>query len=169
MRKSTLDPSDRHLLDLVQRDALRTTDALADLAGISPSSVQRRLKRLRDEGVITAHTAVVDPASVGQAMTFVVGIEIEQKRPDLYANLKRWLADHDAVQQAYNVTGSSDFILVVTAATLEDYDSLMGRMVARNPNIRKYVTSVVLQTFKRTLFTPAGGSGDEDNGCREAS
>jgi Lrp/AsnC family transcriptional regulator, leucine-responsive regulatory protein len=96
----------------------------------------------------------VHPGKAGQHMTFIVGIEIEQKRPDLYENLRHWLASADGVQQAYNVTGASDFMIIATAPTLDDFDSLMNRMMAENPNIRKYITSVVLQTYKRTLFVP---------------
>ena len=149
-----MDEFDRKLLDAVQRDAGRTTEELAAALGSSSSSVQRRLKRLRQDGVIVGHIAIVEPRRVGQGLTFVTGIEIEQKRPDLYGNLQRWVLANDAVQQAYNVTGASDFVLVIAASSLEAYDELMNRMMADNPNIKKYVTSVVLQTFKRSLYTP---------------
>lgn len=153
-----MDEFDRKLLDAVQRDASRTTEELAAALGSSPSSVQRRLKRLRQDGVIVGQIAVVQPQRVGHRLTFVTGIEIEQKRPDLYGNLQRWVLANDAVQQAYNVTGASDFVLIVAAPSLEAYDEVMNRMMADNPNIKKYVTSVVLQTFKRSLYTPVGAA-----------
>jgi len=159
-----MDDLDRRLLDAVQRDATRTTDELAEFLGSSPSSVQRRLKRLRKEGVIIAQSAIVQPRRVGQAMTFVVGIEIEQKRPDLYANLQNWILANDAVQQAYNVTGAWDFVLIITAASHEGYEDLMNRMMADNSNIKKYITSVVLQTFKRTLFVPVNAPVETTQG-----
>lgn len=149
-----MDIFDRKLLEAVQRDDSRTNEQLAELVGISPSSIQRRLKHLEKTGVILGRTVVVHPGKAGQHMTFIVGIEIEQKRPDLYENLRHWLASADGVQQAYNVTGASDFMIIATAPTLDDFDSLMNRMMAENPNIRKYITSVVLQTYKRTLFVP---------------
>lgn len=55
-------------------------------------------------------------------------------------------------------TDASDFVVIVSAASLEDDHELMDRMMADNPNVRKYVSSVVLQTFKRALFTPLAAS-----------
>ena len=149
-----MDLADKKLLHAIQHDATRTTDELAELLGMSSSSVQRRLKHLRDRGVIQTQVAIVDPRKVGQALTLVVGLEIEQKRPDLYGQLMQWFASNSAIQQAYNVTGATDFVLIVSAPSLEAYDALMNRMMADNSNVKKYITSVVLQTFKRTLFTP---------------
>lgn len=150
-----MDVVDRKLLEAVQRDAWLTIDQLADRVGASPSAVQRRLSRLKADRVIRDVRAIVDAKRVGRPLTFVVGLEIERKRNDLYGRLQQWIAAEDSIQQAYNVTGSFDFILVVTAATLETYDSMMARMIADNPNVRKFTTSVVLQTFKQDTFVPA--------------
>lgn len=149
-----MDAIDRKLLEAVQRDAWLTIEQLAERAGASPSAVQRRLSRLKSSRVIRHVRAIVDAKQVGRPLTFVVGLEIERKRSDLYGRLQQWIASEDSIQQAYNVTGASDFILVVTAATLESYDAMMARMIADNPNVRKFTTSVVLQTFKQDTFVP---------------
>jgi DNA-binding Lrp family transcriptional regulator len=149
-----MDSIDLRLLDLVQRDATLTNEKLGERVGASASAVHRRLGKLRRAGVIRAVVAVVDQAAVGSPLSFVVGLEIERKQPDLYDRLQRWLLSEDAVQQAYNVTGSSDFVIVVTAATVEGYDALMDRLLAANPNVKKYSTNVVLRSFKKCLFVP---------------
>lgn len=149
-----MDSIDLRLLDRVQRDATLTNEKLGERVGASASAVHRRLGKLRRAGVIRAVVAVVDQAAVGSPLSFVVGLEIERKQPDLYDRLQRWLLSEDAVQQAYNVTGSSDFVIVVTAATVEGYDALMDRLLAANPNVKKYSTNVVLRSFKKCLFVP---------------
>ncbi len=58
------------------------------------------------------------------------------------------------MQQAYYVTGGADFTLVVTAPDTETYDALMSRMVADNPNVRRFTTNVVLGIVKRGLAMP---------------
>jgi DNA-binding Lrp family transcriptional regulator len=96
----------------------------------------------------------VNAAAVASALTFVVGLEIERKRPDLYGSFQRWILAQEAIQQAYNVTGEFDFTIVVIAPSLEAYDSLMGEMIEANPNIRKYTTMVVLQVLKQDTRVP---------------
>lgn len=149
-----MDTIDRKLLIALQNDAAVTQEQLAFLAGASLSSVQRRIRRLRETGLIAGIRAELDPASAGFPHLFVVGLEIERKNPALYSKLKAWIRAEDAIQQAYNVTGSSDFILVIAEESLESYDALMSMLVEANPNVRKFETHVVLQTFKRGLKLP---------------
>jgi DNA-binding Lrp family transcriptional regulator len=103
---------------------------------------------------VTADISIVDPLVLGQSLSFVVGLVIDRKQSDLYAALRNWVDSTDQVQQAYNVTGEMDFILIVTAPTIDAYDALMDRLIKQNPNVKKYVTSAILQTYKRSLFTP---------------
>lgn len=149
-----LDRFDRQLLNLVQDDAGQTADRLAEQVALSPSAIQRRLRRMREAGVIVRETAVVDPKQVGKPTFFVVSLQVERERPELLAQLRRWLAGQDQVQQVFYVTGEADFVLVVTAPDTEDFDALMIRMVGENPNIRRFTTNVALSLVKRGLTIP---------------
>ena len=99
MARSDLDRFDRRLLALVQRDAAQTAEALAERIGLSASAVQRRLKRLRETGVILGEIAMVDPLKVGRPSFFLAALEIERERPELVARLRQWLAAEEQVQQ----------------------------------------------------------------------
>jgi len=149
-----LDRFDRQLLSLVQEDSGQTAERLAEQVELSPSAIQRRLRRMRDEGVIVRDCAIVDPAVVGRPNFFVVGLQVEREREDLLAQLRKWLAAEVRVQQAFYVTGDADFILVVTCPDTEDYETLMSRMMRENPNVRRYTTNVALSVVKRGLTLP---------------
>jgi Lrp/AsnC family leucine-responsive transcriptional regulator len=154
MPQRALDSFDRRLLALVQRDAGQTSEALSEEIGLSASAVQRRLKRLKAEGVITAYVALVDPEKVGRPSFFIVGLEVERERPELLARLRAWLSAEDSVQQVFYVTGGSDFVLVVIAPHVAAYDAVMARLIADNPNVRRFTTNVALGVHKRRLFVP---------------
>lgn len=149
-----LDRFDRQLLNAVQADAGQTSERLAEQVALSASAVQRRLRRLREAGVIQRETAVLDPAKVGRPTFFVVALEVERERPELLAQLRAWLARHDEIQQAFYVTGTTDFVLVVTAPDTETYDALMQRLVRENANVRRFTTNVALGIVKRGLTIP---------------
>lgn len=154
MSRSDLDRFDRRLLTLVQQDAAQTAEALAAQVGLSASAVQRRLKRLRATGVILSEIAVVDPLRVGKPNFFLAALEIERERPELIARLRQWLAAEAQIQQVYYVTGTADFVLVVVAPDVGAYDALMSRLMADNPNVRRFTTNVALGVGKRGLFVP---------------
>jgi len=155
---ATFDNIDRKLLELVQRDADINAEALGEKIGLSASAVLRRLKRLKADGTIVANVALVDPARVGRPTFFIVALEVERERPELMGRLRQWLGGEDQVQQAFYVTGSADFILVITAADVDSYDSLMSRLMADNPNVRRFTTNVALGVNKRTMFVPVASS-----------
>src|ERR1700750_1242016 len=100
MPTAPIDDVDRKILRVIQQDARRSSESIGTDIGLSASAVQRRIARLRDDGVITADVAIVDPKAVGRSLTMIVDIEVERERPELMAVLKRWIAAEPAVQEA---------------------------------------------------------------------
>lgn len=149
-----LDRFDRQLLNLVQQDSAQTAERLAEQIGLSPSAIQRRLKRMREQGVIQRDIAVVDPRAVGRPTFFVVSLEVERERPELLAQLRDWIARRAEIQQAFYVTGETDYVLVITASDTEAFDELMSHLVKENPNVRRFTTNVVLGLLKQGLTIP---------------
>lgn len=156
---SPLDAYDRRLLALLQEDAGRTAEELAQQVPLSASAIQRRIKRLREERVIERHVAVVDPAAIGGVTMFLASLQLAQEHPQGMQRLRQWLAANAAVQQAYYVTGeSSDFVLIVCAEDVAAYESLMAKLMADNPDVQRYTTRVVLSPVKRGLGVPITGA-----------
>jgi DNA-binding Lrp family transcriptional regulator len=149
-----LDRFDRQLLNLVQDDARQTAERLAEQVALSPSAVQRRLRRMREEGVIVRDAAVVDPRKAGRPTFFIVSVEVERERPELMAQLRSWLAAQEKVQQAFYVTGEADFVLVIASPDAESFDAFMSRMVEENPNVKRFTTNVALGVIKQGLSIP---------------
>jgi Lrp/AsnC family transcriptional regulator, leucine-responsive regulatory protein len=150
-----LDMLDIKILELVQRDARRSADMIGEEVGLSPSAVQRRLNRLRETKVIQAEIAVVDPKALNRPLTMIVDLELERENAQLLDKFKRWLRVEPSIQQAWYVTGDGDYVLVITARDVEEYDAFMQRLVAENPNVRRFQTRVSLSTLKRGLTVPA--------------
>ncbi|WP_423369596.1 Lrp/AsnC family transcriptional regulator [Burkholderia sp. LMG 32019] len=157
-----LDAFDRKILTIVQRDCTATADTIAERIGLSTSAVQKRLKRMRTEKIISAEIAVVDRAAVGRPMTFIAAIEIERENYETIAKFRDWSKSHDEIQQIYYVTGSVDLIAIITASDVEAYDRLSARIMQSNPMIRRINTNVVLNPLKIGLFVPVEKDGDDE-------
>ncbi len=157
----TLDRFDRQILNLLQEDAAQTAERLADQIALSPSAVQRRVRRLRESGAILRDISIVDPKHVGRPTSFIVAVQVERERPELLAQFRTWLAGQAHVQQAFYVTGEADFILVITAPDTETYDALMARMVGENANVKRFTTHVALSVIKRGLTIPVSAEPED--------
>jgi DNA-binding Lrp family transcriptional regulator len=151
---ANLDKLDRRILALLQRDARLPAETIGAEVGLSASAVQRRLARLREDGIITGEVAVLDPRSVGRPLTMIVDLVVDGDRKELVAGLKHWIEREPAVQEAWYVTGDEDYVLVVTARDVDAYEQMMQRLLADNMNVRRYRTRVVLGTLKRGLALP---------------
>jgi len=149
-----LDDTDKRLLDILQRNNRLSADELGDQIGISRSSVQRRMKRFREERIIEADISVLSAKAVGRPMTFIVEVELERERTDLLDEFRRSMLALDDVQQCYYVTGHTDFILIVTSTDMAAYEEFSRQVFTDNPNIRRFHSNVVVNRVKAGLQVP---------------
>lgn len=149
-----LDPADRQLLALMQEDSSTPINALAAETGLSPASVQRRLRRLRERGVIAREVVVIDPGAAGIGMSFVVMVELERERIDQLDAFRRKAMREPHVQQCYYVTGEADFVLVCVARDMAEFEELTRRLFFGDENVRRFRTSVVMGRTKVGLTLP---------------
>jgi len=142
------DRLDRKILDLFQSDTRMTTTALGDAVGLSATACQRRLNRMRRDGVIEKEIAVVSPKSVGRPMTMIVEVILERGESRLIENFKTLTKTRPEIQQCYYVTGRADFIIVVSMADMEEYEQFTKDVFFDNPDVKSFETSTVMNRTK---------------------
>lgn len=150
-----LDKFDRAILDLVQRDNTMALRLIAEQVNLSTAAVQRRLKRMEEGGVITGNVAIVDPTAVGRPITIIVEVMAERTSLEALEAMKAHFAVPE-VQQCYYVTGEVDFVLVLTVASMQEYQALARRLFAENTNVTWFKTIVALDRVKVGLDVPSG-------------
>lgn len=154
MRQISLDEWDQQILARLQTDSRTVAETIGADVGLSPAAVQRRIKRLRTSGVISRDVVVINPAALGLAMTFVVGVQLERERADVLDDFRRQMRADDQVQQCYYVTGEHDFLLIVTGRDMTDFEAFTRRALFDNPHIRRFTTSVVMDRVKTGQTLP---------------
>ena len=149
-----IDSIDLHLLRLLQRDALASTEALGEAAGLSATAAKRRVNRLRRDGSILKDVSIVDPARLGYEVFTLVFVNLERDRRDIMQNFKRTIAGHPRILQAFYTTGDSDFVLLVASRSLADYESFTQSIFWENPDIKSFQTMVVMENVKLGFELP---------------
>ncbi len=149
-----LDAFDIKLLAQLQQNNRLTSEALAEQIGLSATACQRRIKRLRETGVIAAEVAVVNPHATGQWLTLVAHASLVRGQPDVVDMFKKDVRRTPEIQQCYYVTGEFAFVMVVIVRDITAYDQLIRRLFVENPNISKFQTSMVIDTVKSGLALP---------------
>jgi DNA-binding Lrp family transcriptional regulator len=159
-----LDAIDLNLLAQLQEDSALSNLELAAKVHISPATCLRRVKRLREAGLIEREVALLSPerlaATLGHGIEAVVEVSLDrQGSAEQEAFEQRVIAD-DAVQQCYRVSPGPDFVLVVYARDMPDYLALAQRLFTSDANVRnvKAFFSVKRAKFRPRIALP-GRSG----------
>jgi Lrp/AsnC family transcriptional regulator, leucine-responsive regulatory protein len=131
-----LDKVDYRLLALLQDDASRSNQALAEAAHVSPATALRRVRRLLDQGVIERQVAIVSPTAFGAGLTAIVEVTLDRQGAErLDAFAARAVAE-PAVQQCYCVNPGPDCVLVVWVRDMSHYNALVQRLFTEDANVR---------------------------------
>ncbi|MEQ8778531.1 MAG: Lrp/AsnC family transcriptional regulator [Roseibium album] len=151
---SDLSSVDRTILSIMQRDSNSRMESIAEEAGASIATVQRRLRHFRQANIIQREIAVVDPETVGQGMTFLILVELERERIDILDTFRRKVTSEQQVQQCYYITGDADFALIALAKDMNEYQKLIQRLFFDDTNVKRFRTSVVMDRTKVGLNVP---------------
>jgi DNA-binding Lrp family transcriptional regulator len=153
---SQLDDFDRRILARYQRATRIPAADIGSEIGLSGAAVQRRLKRLRESGVIEAEAAQLSPAALGFPVTCLVGVDLRDESTLELDRFKARMLERAEVQQCYYVTGQWDFMLVVLAQSMEAYEALTREALLSDPNVQGFTTHVVLDRVKVGMDLPIG-------------
>jgi DNA-binding Lrp family transcriptional regulator len=156
-KKSTveLDAIDLTLLDQLQTDSSLNNQELAARVHLSPPTCLRRVKRLRDAGLIASEIAILDPEllarTLGHGLEAIVEVSLDRQGSDEQDAFERRVAADDAVQQCYRVSPGPDFVLMVWARDMPDYLALAQRLFTSDANVRNVKAFF---SVKRAKFRP---------------
>ncbi len=149
-----IDSYDIKILQILQKNSRLKSETIAETVGLSPTACQRRIKRLRQNGTIQSDIAVLKPDALGGWVSLIVQIVLERGGAQTVDQFKQQMRDTPEVQQCFYVTGEYDFVLIVVAKDMSDYELFTRRIFFENPLIRKFNTIVSMENVKRSLTLP---------------
>ena len=158
--KRAMDEFDAKLLALVRQDNRLTAEKLSEQVGLSATACQKRLKKLRDVGIIAQDISVLSPEAVGRRLTLIVEVTLEREHPEILDQFKRRMLNSPEVMQCYYVTGNADFIVILTAKDMNSYEEFTRRFFFQNSNIQRFRTNVVMDSVKVSLSVPVEPTPD---------
>jgi Lrp/AsnC family transcriptional regulator len=152
--KNLLDPSDIRVLRILQRDASLSIAEIAKEAGMSQTPCWRRIKKLKETGVIRQTVAVVDREAVGLgfvAYAFVKLAVPSRENMETFDNLiQRW----PEVVICERITGAVDYLIKVVTSDIKAYDDFLRLKLLDNAMVSDVQSRIVVNTVKHTVALP---------------
>ena len=123
-------------------NARASTTELAQILGVSRSTVQKRLERLETQGVIAGYTVQLSSAYLDQEIKAHVMITVSPAMTnDIIKNMEKL----DGVRAIYSVSGPHDLIAEVAAMSVTELDKMIDHIIAIE-GVDRTVSSVILST-----------------------
>lgn len=137
---TTLDTIDFQLLAQLQDDATPTNQVLAERMGISPATCLRRVRRLRENGLIERQVALLShdalAAVQGHGLAAIVEVSLDLQGAEHLAAFEARAVREEAVQQCWRVSPGPDFVLVVQVRDMPHYLQLSQQLFTQDANVR---------------------------------
>ena len=150
----TFDETNAKILALLQRDSSLTNEAIGSAVNLSPTAVIKRVKKLRDSGVIEATVAVLSLQSAGPIVAALVLCSFDPDGAATIDQFAQTILSRPEITNAWVVTGEVDVVLLVLTRTVEEYDQRMRELQDAHPQLKNVRTFVVLKHLKRSLAIP---------------
>ena len=154
-----LEPIDRKILSLLQRDGRLTNAELAEALNMSSSACHRRVKLLEEKGVIKRYAAIVDRKAIGLKAVAFISVKLETHSTEMLDAFESAIEGMDEVVECYAVSGGGDYILKVVASDIDTFSELAIKKLARLPGVKDSTSNFILSTMKLSPGWPVDLAG----------
>ena len=139
-----IDATDRAILRLLATDASQGAGAVGRACGLSQPAAWRRIKRLRDAGIIAGQRLVLDAEALGFGVTVFLGVKLATKGRVSLEDFERAVSAIPEVQTVQHVLGLYDYRLKVVARDLPDFERVLRRRIMTLPGAGEVEANVLL-------------------------
>jgi DNA-binding Lrp family transcriptional regulator len=143
---NSLTPTERELLNLLRDDARAPIADIARTLGLARATVQERIRRLEQKGVIEGYTVRLSPSYGRSRVAAHTLLRVNAKKAEhLYEMLKKM----PSVSGVYAMSGEFDALVVLQAGNTTELDDALDQ-VGRHDAVERTQTSIVLSVkFER--------------------
>ncbi len=141
-----LDPIERRMVELLQRDGRMTVADLARELHVTEVTARRKLRRLQRDEIIRI-VATVDPFDVGYETPVIMGLKVQRGHLDEVAEA---LSRLPQVRYVGASTGRVDLIVEVVTRTNQDLADFLMNDLAQVEGVADSETNLIVRIYKQS-------------------
>ena len=154
MQTVELDPTDRRILELLQKEPGINASELGEKIGLSQSACWRRMQSLREAGVIRDQPVKIDREKVGLNTMVFAHVKLTSHGRSNLAAFSEAVSEYPEVLDCYVVLGNVDFLLRIVTEDIKAYEQFFFEKLSQLPGIQEVNSSIVLSDIKHTTVLP---------------
>ena len=149
-----LDPIDITILSELSGNARASQVDLAGRVGLSSTAIARRQKALEEAGFIRGYQAVLDLTRFGLATTVLVRVTLDSQNDAALKSFEAAVINCPSVVRCFLMSGSDDYIVIVMARDIEDFERIHRTELSRLPRVARVQSSFALREVVNRAVPP---------------
>ena len=149
-----IDEVDRRMLRALQAKPELSVAALSERIGLSQTPCWRRLKRLENEGVIVRRALILDERQLGLPISVLAHLKLQRHDEETLEALEADALKYPEIVECFSMSGESDYVMRVVAASVDDYERFLKRVLLHLPGVASVNSSFMLKSVKMTTDLP---------------
>ncbi len=149
-----LDVRDRLLLRLLQENSRLSIAELARQLSLTAPGLQKRLKKLEDNGFIDRYVTLINREALGLDLLCFAQVTLAHRQPDCLGQFCERVQGLPEILECHHLTGEFDYLLKVVAPDRQHLEQLMSETIAQIPGVDRVQTNIVLSEVKASTSLP---------------
>lgn len=146
-----IDEVDRRILRALAEDARIPNNALAERAGIAPSTCIGRVRALRERGVIRGYHADIDPGALGRPIQAMIAVRLQSHARGHISEFAARVAGLPEVLNVFFLGGANDFYVHIAAASTENLRDFVVVNLSGNPDVALTETNLIFEHIRSNI------------------
>jgi DNA-binding Lrp family transcriptional regulator len=146
--------SDRKLLEALQEDVTLNQIDLAERAGLSRTSVWRRVRELEEAGVIESRVALLNPKNLGLQIHVLLSVTMVEHSDKTRQSFEHHVGSLPEVMECFSVSGERDYVLQIISRDIESYNEFLNTKILHHDSVHSASSSFALRRVKYTTALP---------------
>ena len=151
---SKLDELDRKILRILQQDASRTTQEIAEEVGLSQTPCWRRINQLKEDGVILRQVAVLDRHKLGFDLCAFIRIKLSTMEEAKLIEFERSAGAMPEVQELQLISTESAYRIRVVVPSIAAYEVFFRHRLGNLPYVHEIVANFIVAEPKYSMALP---------------
>lgn len=154
MTERLTDPADLILVRELQQDGRQTNRALANAAGLAPSTTLARVRELERSGAIRGYHADIDLAALGRGLQAMVFVRLQPKSDEVIEGFLEHMWSLPETVGLHLITGIEDAVIHLAVADADDLQRVIRTQISSFPGVFDERTSLLFEHRRKRAVEP---------------
>ncbi|MEW6095556.1 MAG: Lrp/AsnC family transcriptional regulator [bacterium] len=144
-----LEPKEREILKILERDAKATPDKIATMVGIPEAEVVSKIKEFKDKGIIIQYKTLIDWEKAGEEVVYAfIDVKVTPERDVGFDAVAKRIYNFREVHSLYLLSGTYDLSVVVEGKSMKEVAYFVAEKLATLDHVQGTVSHFVLKKYK---------------------